>query len=76
MLLIASALPFGKVVGIEINEDLASATAKNAEVWSRMGRSQTSIEVLHQDVTEALRPEGHYVFDLYDPFWTPLLKSY
>jgi tRNA G46 methylase TrmB len=62
MLLIASELPFRKVVGIELNEDLESRAAKNAEAWRRMGKSRTSIEVLQQDATEMVRPEGHCLF--------------
>jgi SAM-dependent methyltransferase len=73
MLLIASELPFRQVIGVELNGELASIAAKNAEVWKETHRAAAPIQVFHQDATKIARPMGNCLFFLYNPFGPEVL---
>jgi SAM-dependent methyltransferase len=75
MLLIASELPFRQVIGVELNGELASIAAKNAEVWRETHLATAPIHVIHQDATKIARPAGNCLFFLYNPFGPEVLRK-
>jgi SAM-dependent methyltransferase len=79
-LLLASELPFRKVIGVELSAELAAIAQANAERWSRLasankngGRSQ--IRVLHQDALQFCWPRTSLLVFLYNPFACELVEQ-
>jgi len=75
MLLLASELPFRQVIGVELNGELASIAATNAEVWRETHPAAASIQVFHQDAAKIARPAGNCLFFLYNPFGPEVLQK-
>jgi len=75
MLLIASELPFRRVIGVEFHHDLAATALRNAGKWALTGLARCPIEVICQDATELTLPDGPCVVFLYNPFGGPVLEA-
>lgn len=74
-LLLAAGLPFRKVVGVEINEDLARTAQKNAARWSRVARPKANIRVVQQDAAKFRWPQTPLLVFLYNPFACSLVAQ-
>jgi SAM-dependent methyltransferase len=48
-LLLASELPFRKIIGVELNETLARIAQRNVTLWNRLARPPAKIRVVHED---------------------------
>jgi SAM-dependent methyltransferase len=71
-LLIASELPFKRVVGVEFSADLHMRAQKNIE---RYGRRQAGTVVsVHADATEFALPHDDLVLYFFNPFNAPVLS--
>lgn len=73
-LVVASELPFRKIVGIEIAPDLAKTARVNAAVVDKRFPRRTLIEVTTGDASLAPLPEGDLVIFLYHSFGENLLR--
>src|SRR5882724_11277495 len=51
-LLLAAELPFRKVIGVELSEDLARVAQKNITIWKRLAHPRAKIRVMHEDAME------------------------
>lgn len=67
-LLLASELPFRKIVGVELNPDLARIAQRNVARWRRVTRSKTNIRAVQEDALDFPWPRPPLVVYLYNPF--------
>jgi SAM-dependent methyltransferase len=75
-LMLASDLPFRRVVGVELNPTLVSIARKNLIKWKASVHACDDIEVLHADALEFTLPESPtllYAFNPFDRHLTQLL---
>jgi hypothetical protein len=75
-LMLASDLPFRRVVGVELNAALVSIARKNLIKWQASAHVCDDIEVLNADALEVPFPESPtllYVFNPFDAHLTQLL---
>jgi len=74
-LLLASELPFRKVIGVELNEDLARIARGNITRWNRATRSRAKIRILREDVRKFRWPRAPLLVYLNNPFECELIRS-
>jgi hypothetical protein len=66
--LLASALGFREVVGVELNAGLAEMARANGAMWTAAGMARSPIRIECRDATEGELPPGPCVAYLYNPF--------
>lgn len=74
VLLLAAELPFRKVIGVELNEELAHIARKNVTLWNRIAKTQTKIRVLREDALEFRWPRTPLLVYLNNPFECALVE--
>jgi SAM-dependent methyltransferase len=75
-LLLAAEAPFRKVVGVELNEDLARIARQNVTQWgSAQPRPRAQIRVMHADALELRWPRTPLLVYLYNPFACELVEQ-
>jgi SAM-dependent methyltransferase len=57
-LLFASELAFRRVIGVEMNEDLALVAQRNIAAWSRITHPRGKIRVMHRDAADFRWPRA------------------
>jgi len=67
-LLLAAELPFRKVIGVEISDELSRIAQRNVARWSRAGRPKARIRVVQQDAAKFRWPRTPLLVYLYNPF--------
>jgi SAM-dependent methyltransferase len=67
-LLLASELPFRKVIGVELNEALARIAERNIAHWNRLGRPKAKIRIMREDIQEFRWPRTPLLVFLNNPF--------
>ena len=72
-LLLASALPFRQVIGVELHRELARVSEANVRIWEARRRARCPIRVHCQDAIGFRFPPGPCLLYLFHPFATPLL---
>jgi SAM-dependent methyltransferase len=73
--LLASELPFRKVIGVELSAELAAIAQANAARWTRVAAPQSTIHVLHQDALQFCWPRTSLLAFLYNPFACELVDQ-
>jgi SAM-dependent methyltransferase len=74
-LLLAAEVPFRKVVGVELNEELARIARRNAARQSALARPRAKIRVMHADALEFRWPRTPLLVYLYNPFACELVEQ-
>jgi SAM-dependent methyltransferase len=75
-LLLAAELPFRKVIGVELSEELAGIAQGNVERWSHVSRTNAKkIRVVHRDATKFRWPRTPLLVYLYNPFACSLIAQ-
>lgn len=74
-LLLAAELPFRKVIGVELSEELALAAQKNVARWNRAARPKAKISVVQQDAAKFRWPRTPLLVYLYNPFACSLVAQ-
>jgi SAM-dependent methyltransferase len=75
-LLLAAELPFRKVVGVELSEELTRTAQKNVARWSRFFRPDAQkIRVVHEDAMKFRWPRTPLLVYLYNPFACSLVAQ-
>jgi SAM-dependent methyltransferase len=77
-LLLASQIPFRKLIGVELSAELARIAQTNVDRWQsarRMGGSRSTIHVLHQDALQFCWPRTSLLVFLYNPFACELVEQ-
>ncbi|MGH9681348.1 MAG: class I SAM-dependent methyltransferase [Candidatus Acidiferrales bacterium] len=73
-LLLASELPFRKVIGIELNEGLARIAQRNVTIWKRSAHPRARIYVRREDALEFRWPRPPLLVYLNNPFECELVE--
>jgi len=74
-LLMASVLPFKKIIGVEFSEELNRIAEKNVRCYNNEEQKCKEIEVLCMDATLYRLPEEPTVLFLFNPFGRPIMAS-
>jgi len=74
-LLLAAELPFRKVIGVEVSEELARVAQKNVARWSRVAQPKSKIRVVHGDAAKFQWPRTPLLVYLYNPFACSLVAQ-
>jgi SAM-dependent methyltransferase len=74
-LLMASELPFRKVIGVELSPELARVAQDNINRWKRITKPQCAIHVLNQDALQFCWPRTSLLMFLYNPFACELVEQ-
>ena len=74
-LLLAAKLPFRKVIGVELNEELARIAQRNVTLWTRATGSRGKIRVLREDALEFRWPRAPLLVYLNNPFECELVEK-
>jgi SAM-dependent methyltransferase len=67
-LLLASELPFWKIIGVELSEELARTAQRNVKRWSQVARPKTKIRVVQGDAAKFQWPRTPLLVYLFNPF--------
>jgi SAM-dependent methyltransferase len=73
-LLLAAELPFRKVIGVELSEELAGIAKKNTTIWKRLARPRAKIRVMHEDAVGFRWPRTPLLVYLNNPFDCALVE--
>ncbi len=72
--LLASEMPFQKVIGVELHPTLARIARRNLRLWRAAGRIHSSARISCADAVDiTLRPSPTLLF-LFNPFGAPVLR--
>ena len=74
-LLLASKLPFRKVIGVELNEDLAHIARRNISLWNQREKTAAKIHVQREDALEFRWPRAPLLVFLNNPFECELIAK-
>jgi SAM-dependent methyltransferase len=74
-LLLAAELPFRKVVGVELSEELSRIAQRNAARWNRVARPKAKIRVVQGDAANFRWPRTPLLVYLYNPFACTLVAQ-
>lgn len=76
-LLLASQIPFRKVIGVELSADLARIAENNVERWqsAKKAGGRAAIHVLNQDALQFCWPRTSLLVFLYNPFACELVEQ-
>ena len=68
-------LPFRKVIGVELSEELARIAQQNAARWSRVAKPKAKIRVVQEDAAKFRWPRTPLLVYLYNPFACSLVAQ-
>jgi len=74
-MLVASRLPFERIIGIELSGELCAAARANVQSFQPQWLVVSSFDILHADATAYAFPETPLVVFLYHPFLGPTLRQ-
>jgi SAM-dependent methyltransferase len=75
VVLLASELPFRKVIGVELCEELVGIAQKNVARWSRVAQARAKIRVVQGDAANFQWPRTPLLVYLYNPFACSLVAQ-
>jgi SAM-dependent methyltransferase len=73
--MLASQLSFRQVVGVELHPDLARIAQDNLGAWEAAKRNLCPVQILCQDATEFVFPQGNCLLYLFNPFAAPVVRK-
>jgi SAM-dependent methyltransferase len=76
VLLMAAALPFRRILGVEFDASLHRAAAANLRRAAAKGVDVARIELVHGDATRAALPDGPLLIYLYNPFGREVMQRF
>lgn len=74
-LLLGAELPFRKVIGVELSEELSRIAQKNVARWNRVAQPKAKIRVVHVDAAKFRWPRTPLLVYLYNPFACTLVAQ-
>ena len=72
--LLASAMPFRAVHGVELHPSLVRMARRNAAAWKREGRALSQIRIHEGDACDFRFPAGPCLVFLFNPFGAPVMR--
>jgi SAM-dependent methyltransferase len=76
VVMLASDLPFRRVIGIDLNAALVSTAQQNLTQWMTKHHACDRVDVLAVDAMEYPLPEGPMLLYLFNPFDAPLMERF
>jgi hypothetical protein len=73
-MLLAAAMPFRAVIGVELNPTLVRRARRNLAVWRATGRAQAPMRLYCQDAVDFRFPAGPCLAFLFNPFAAPVMR--
>lgn len=73
-MLLASQMPFRKVIGVELNPTLVRIARRNLAAWRKAGRGKAPMRLVCGDAAEFAFPEGACVALLFNPFGAAVMR--
>lgn len=74
-LLLATELPFRKVIGVELSEELSRIAEQNVARWNRVARPRAKIRIVQGDAANFRWPRTPLLVYLYNPFACSLIAQ-
>jgi SAM-dependent methyltransferase len=74
-LLMASRLPFRRIVGVEFSPELTEVGQRNVEAWRQRNPDCADIELVCQDATTFAFPDEPLLVYMYNPFEAPVMRK-
>lgn len=74
-ILLASSIPFKKIVGVEFSEELNRIAEDNLRRWTDRTKSCRQIALLRMDAAEYCFPDEPFVLYMYNPFGRPVMEQ-
>jgi SAM-dependent methyltransferase len=74
-LLLASLLPFRKVIGVEFSAELAEIARNNVARWGKLARPRAQLRVFQQDALAFRWPRTPLLVYLYNPFHCEIVEQ-
>jgi SAM-dependent methyltransferase len=74
-LLLATELPFRKVIGVELSEELSRIAEQNVARWNRVARPRAEIRIVQGDAAKFRWPRTPLLVYLYNPFACSLVAQ-
>ena len=75
-LLMATAYPFRRAVGVELSRELAQVAEENVRRLRADWRREMPVKVIAGDATAVELPEGPLLLYLYHPFAAPVMRAF
>jgi SAM-dependent methyltransferase len=75
VLLLAAEMPFRKVIGVELTEELSRVAQSNVARWGRAAKPKAGIRVVQQDATTFRWPRTPLLVYMYNPFDCSLVSQ-
>ena len=72
--LLASQMPFRKVIGIELHPTLAGIARRNVRLWRQSGRSIAPVQIRCCDASAFPLPKGPCLLFLFNPFGKAVMR--
>jgi SAM-dependent methyltransferase len=72
--MMASEYGFRQAIGVELHASLAKIAQSNVAAWKAAGRAVCPVQIVCQDATEFVLPEGPCLLYLFNPFAAPVMK--
>jgi SAM-dependent methyltransferase len=76
VIMLASELPFQRVIGVELNPQLAEVARRNLEKWATLPHPCSDITVLTADALAFPFPEAPTVLFLFHTFGAPVMELF
>lgn len=73
-ILLASAIPFKKIVGVEFSEELNRIAEDNLRRWPDEAKNCKQIALVCMDAVEYCFPDESFVLYMYNPFGRPVME--
>jgi predicted RNA methylase len=74
VMMLASALPFKRIIGVEIAAELARIAVTNVSRYTQAQGSPTPWEIVRADAGEYRFPDSPLVIFMYNPFTAPIMR--
>ena len=75
-IMVASDTPFQKIIGVELNPQLAAIAQKNLATWQTTPHACENVTVLNTDALTFPIPNSPLLFYLYHPFDPPVMQHF
>ncbi len=72
--LLASQMPFQKVIGVELHSTLAGIARRNARIWRQCERNVVPMQIRCCDASEFSLPQGPCLLFLFNPFGKMVMR--
>jgi hypothetical protein len=72
--LLASEMPFRRVIGVELHPALVRVAQRNVAAWRKAGRVKAPVRAVQADAVEFEFPTGPMVMFLFNPFGAVVMR--